>query len=205
MARSSRIAAAAGAVVALALLLAACGGSISIGASPEPTSTGPVTYTDKDYGYSISYDPLFTKGEPKDSASAGSSAVSSSIFVDEDGTLADGTYLDALKVTVYKLKRVVEASEVPMLEPSLQDTLDQLLGSMKNAKVLQPLTAVEIGGIPGFSVKYTFEDLGKTMTIASYFLFKGQYEYQIATQSASERWDELSDKFDQAVQSFTVK
>ncbi len=188
----------------LPLALAACSGSVNIGSSPSPS--GPVTYTDPEYGYSITHDAQFTKGESSDSVpAAGSSAVSGVIFADEDGTLASDTYLDAIKVSVYKLARSVKPDEVPGLKAELQGTVDDMLASMQNAEVIEPLTEVEVNGVPGFSVKYSFEDLGEQLTIASVFLFDGDREYQIATQSASGRWAELQSAFDEAVQSFTVK
>jgi hypothetical protein len=192
-------------VVALALALAACSGSVNIGTSSSPEPAGPVTYTDPTYGYSITYDGAFTKGKAKDSASAGGDSASDVIFADENGTVASDTYLDAIKVSVYDLARSVKPAEVPKLEKELQGIVDEVLASLKNAKVVEPLTAVEVNGVPGFKTKYTFDDLGKQLTMASVFLFKDAHEYQVSTQSVTERWDELQDKFESAVQSFTAK
>ena len=195
----------AAAAFALALALGACSGSVNIGTSSSPTPAGPVTYTDPDYGYSITYDGMFTEGKSKDSTSAGSSSASDVIFTDENGTVASDTYLDAIKVSVYDLARSVKPAEVPDLKKEMQGILDEVLASQKNAQVVQPLTFLKINGIPGFATKYTFEDLGQQLTIASVFLFKGAHEYQVSTQSATSRWDELKSRFESAVQSFTVK
>lgn len=200
--RPSRVAAPLLAVAAATLLLAGCGGSVSIGTSPE--STGPVTYTDADYGYSITRDGMFSEGTVKDGGSSSGNAVAEAIFVDKDGTRASDSYLDTIMVTVYELARSVKPSEVPDLEAEMQEMVDGLLGSLENATVVRKLAPVEVNGIPGFSVTYTFDDLGEQLTAASYFLFKDKYEYQVTIQSATDRWDELKGKFDQAVQSFTV-
>jgi hypothetical protein len=201
--RVARIVAPAAAVVALALSIAACGGSVSIGGSPEPT--GPVTYTDAEYGYSITRDAMFTEGKVKEGGPSTGSAVGEAIFVDENGTQASDSYVDTIMVTVYELARSVKASEVPEIEAEVQDMIDGLLASLQNAEVVKPLSSIEVNGVPGFSVEYTFDDTGKNLTAASAFLFRDKYEYQVTTQAATERWDELQGKFDEAVQSFTLK
>jgi hypothetical protein len=191
-------------LVALGFSLGACGGSFSIGTSPSPTS--PVTYTNSEYGYSITHDALFTEGtSKKGGAAAGSGSVQDVIFVDEDGAVAKDTYLDALKVSVYELARSVKASEVPGLKKELQGMLDEVLASLTNAEIVKPLTPVEVNGLPGFTITYTYEDLGEQLTMTSVFLFKGKYEYQIASQATSSHWGALKDKFARAVQSFTVQ
>lgn len=188
---------------AASLALAACSGSVSIGGSPSPT--GPVTYTDDEYGYSITRDAMFSEGTVKDVSASTGNAVAEAIFPDENGTLASGSYLDAIMVTVYELARSVEPAEVPDLKAEMQGMTDDLLASLTDPKVVQPLTETEVGGVPGFAITYTYEDLGKQLTAASFFLFRDKYEYQVTTQSVTARWDELKGKFQDAVQSFTLK
>jgi hypothetical protein len=190
-------------IAASALALGACGGSVSIGSEPSPT--GPVTYTDDEYGYSITRDAMFTEGTVKEVSASAGDAVAEAIFPDENGTLASGSYLDAIMVTVYELARSVEPAEVPDLKAEMQGMIDDLLASLTDPKVVRPLTETEVGGVPGFAITYTYEDLGKELTAASFFLFKDKYEYQITTQSVTERWDELKGRFQEAVQSFTLK
>jgi hypothetical protein len=79
------------------------------------------------------------------------------------------------------------------------------MASLTNPKIVQPLSAVEVNGVPGFAIKYTYEDLGEQLTMTAFFLFKDTYEYQVSTQSATARWDALKGKFAEAVQSFTLK
>lgn len=203
MPRSSHILAALVGVAIASLSLGACGGSVSIGGSPSPS--GPVTYTDDDYGYSITRDALFREGTPKETTAASGNAVAEAVFVDEDGTVASGSYLDAIMVTVYELARSVEPSEVPDLEAEMQGMIDDLLASVTAPEVVQPLSPIEVDGVPGFAIEYTYEDLGERLTAASFFLFKGKYEYQITTQSATDRWVELKGRFEEAVQSFRLK
>jgi hypothetical protein len=189
--------------VTASVALGACSGSVSVGSEPSPT--GPVTYTDDEYGYSITRDAMFSEGTVKDVSASAGNAVAEAIFADENGTLASGSYLDAILVTVYELARSVTPAEVPDLKAEMQEMIDDLLASLSDAKVVQPLTETEVGGVPGFAVTYTYEDLGKELTAASFFLFKDKYEYQITTQSVTERWDELKGRFQDAVQSFALK
>jgi hypothetical protein len=188
---------------ALALVAGACSGSISVGSSPSPT--GPVTYTNGAYGYSITHDARLVEGTSKGGAAAGSTSVSDVIFVDTHGAVAQDTYLDALKVSVYELARSVKPADVPGLRKELQGTLDEVLASLTDAKVVQPLAPTVVNGVPGFAIRYTYDDLGKHLTMTSVFLFKGAHEFQIATQATSDHWEALKGAFADAVKSFTVK
>lgn len=185
------------------LALGACGGSVSIGGSPSPT--GPVTFTDDEYGYSITRDAMFSEGKPEESTASSGNMVAEAVFVDKDGTVASGSYLDAVMVTVYEMARSVAPSEVPDLEGEMQGMIDDLLASVSASAVVQPLSPIEVNGVPGFAITYTYEDLGEELTAASFFLFKDKYEYQITTQAVSERWDELKGRFQDAVKSFSLK
>ena len=196
-------------VVAIAVLvLAACGGSVSVGSSPAGQSTGANgqnTYTNDQYGFSITPDAQLKKGDPTNSDGAGGSPVFQVIFADPNGAQSSSAYLDAQQVSVYKLTRSVKASEVPGLKSELTGMVDQLMSSLTDAQLVQKLTPVTVNGVPGFAIKYTFTDSGKALTMASVFLFKGEYEYQIASQAATEHWDALKGKFESGVQSFTVQ
>jgi hypothetical protein len=190
---------------AVSLLLTACSGSVSIGGSPSPTATGPVTFTNDQYGFSITHDAKFTQGKSKNGVQAGSGPVYDVIFADHNGARSADAYLDAIDVSVYELAREIKPSEVPKLKTELQGMLDQVMSPLTDVKVLQPLTRIDVNGVPGFVVKYTYTEAGEPVTITSLFLFKGKYEYQLATQAASKNWDALKSKFESAVQSFTVK
>jgi hypothetical protein len=194
----------------MALLLAACGGNASVGSdansdrgSPSPASAA--IFTSDEYGFSIAYDPRFTQGEPKTEASAGRGPVYDVIFADMNGARSGDAYLDTIDVSVYELARNVTQAQVLRLSGELHDMLAQATSSLSDLKIEAPLTKLAVDGVPGYSVRYTFTDAGRPITVTAYYLFKGKHEYQITTQAASEDWAALRSKMEAAVQSFRVR
>lgn len=186
------------------LALAACSGSGDSDSGDDASKDAPPTYTNDEYGFRITVDPRFTQGEPMTQTSTGE-AVFSIFFADKDGALASDRYVDAVQVSVYELAREVESSEVPGLKTEIQGVVDQLLSSAPSAEIVAPLEEVEVNGVPGFGLTYTYTDDGTEMTAVTFFLINGTYEYQITAQAASENWDALKGKLEGAVQTFTVK
>jgi hypothetical protein len=191
------------ALVGLTISAAACSASVSTGSSPKPG--GSQTYTNDQYGFTMTYDSQFSEGEPVEAASAGGSPVFDVVFADKGGTIIADRYVDAIEILVYELAREVEPAEVPKLKAEVQGVVDQLMTSASAATVVQPLEEVTVNGVPGFRFKYTYTEDGTELTAVTYFLFKGKYEYEITAQTTSANWDALKGKFEAAVQSFTVK
>jgi hypothetical protein len=196
-------------VAGLTLLLAACsgsgsGGTASSAASPS-ASAGTATYTNDQYGFTLSPDAQFTQGEPVAGASSGGSPVFSIVFADKKGTVISDRYVDAVQVSVYELARTVKPAEVPKLKAEIQGVVDQLMTSAAPAKVVQPLQEVTVNGVPGFAFKYTYTEGGKELTAVTFFLIKGKYEYQITAQTTSDNWGALKGKLEAAVQTLTIK
>ena len=199
-------------MAALAVAVTACGGS---GGSDDSsgsgdtgstaTSGGTTTYTNDQYGFSITYDTMFTQGEPVAGTGAGGSSVLDVVFADKDGPVVSDRYVDAIQVSVYELARDVKPKEVPKLKSEVQGIIDQMMSSISSAKVVEPLQEAEVNGLPGFAFKYTYAEGDTELTAVSFFLFEGKNEYQITCQSTSENWDGLKSKFDAAVGSFTVQ
>jgi hypothetical protein len=190
-------------LAALTLAVAACGGS---GESGGGSSDGGTTaYTNDQYDFAMTYDTRFTEGKPVEGTSAGASAVFDVVFADKQGTIVSDRYVDAIEVLVYELARQVKPGEVPKLKTEVQGVVDQLLTSASSAQVVEPLTEVTVIDVPGFRFSYTYDESGTELTAVTYFLFKGKYEYEITTQSATEKWEALSGTFDAAVQSFTIQ
>jgi hypothetical protein len=190
----------------LMLAIAGCSGS---GGSSDAGTGSPAgkttTYTNDQYGFSLTHDAQFTKGEPVAGAGAGGSSVFDVVFADKNGTTISDRYVDAIQVSVYELAREVKPAEVIKLKSELQGVVDQLMTSATSATVVEPLTAVTVNGVPGFSFKYTYTEGGTELTAVTFFLFKGKYEYEITAQTTSANWDALKGKLEAAVQTFTAK
>jgi len=190
-------------LAALALATAACGGS---GDSGGPSSGGGTeTYANDKYGFSITYDTLLTQGRPSAGTGSGPGSAFDIAFVDTGGTDIDGEYIDGIRVSVYELTRAVKPDEVPQLKPQADGVVAQLMDSLPSAQVTEPLQDVEIDGVPGFTISYTFTQQEVDVTAASYFLFSGTYEYELTEQASRQDWAKLRPVLDAAIQSFTVK
>ena len=199
------------AVAAAALALTACSASVSTGdesSSPSAdggTTTATKTYTNDQYGFSITYADRFTQGEPTEGTGAGGSSVLDVAFADKDGPVISDRYVNAVQTSVYELAREIKPSEVTQIKSELQGVVDQLMTSLPNGVVVEELSPVEVNGLPGFAFKYTYEEGGEELTAVTFFLFKGKYEYQITAQAVSADWESLKGDLESAVQSFTAQ
>lgn len=189
----------------LALTGAGCSGSGGSDTGDGSSSGGTTTYTNDQYGFTLTHDKQFSEGEPVAGAGAGGSSVFDVVFADKDGTTISDRYVDAIQVSVYELALEVKPAEVPKLKSELQSVVDQLMSSTTSAKVVEPLEEVTVNGVPGFGFKYTYTEGGTELTAATFFLFKGKYEYEITAQTTSDNWDALKGKLEAAVQTFTAK
>jgi hypothetical protein len=199
------------ALAALALAIAGCSASVTTGASSSPsasdagTTTSTKTYSNPQYGFSITYSDRFTQGEPVTGTGAGGSSVFDVVFADKSGPVVSDRYVNAIQVSVYELAREVKPSEVPKIKAELQGIVDQLMSSLPSAKVVERLSPVKINGVPGFAVKYTYTESGTPLTAVAFFLISGKYEYQITAQAAAADWDSLKGELEAAIKSFTVQ
>jgi hypothetical protein len=199
------------AVVAMALALAACSASVSTGddssspAADGGTTTSTETYTNDQYGFSITYSDALTQGKAAEGTGAGGSSVLDVAFADKDGPVISERYVNAVQTSVYELAREVKPSEVKGVKSELQGIVDQLMTSLPSSTVVEKLSPVEVNGVPGFAFKYTYEEGGKELTAVTFFLFKGKYEYQITAQAVSSDWEDIKGDLESAVQSFTVQ
>ena len=195
----------------LALALAGCSASVSTGDSSSPsgsdggTTTPTKTYTNDQYGFTITYAEKLTQGEPVAGTGAGGSSVLDVVFADKDGPVVSDRYVNAVQASVYELARELKPSEVKQIKTELQGIVDQLMKSLPAATVVEELSPVKVNGVPGFAFKYTYTEDGKDLTAVTFFLFKGKYEYQITAQAMTDQWDAIKGDLEAAVQSFTVK
>jgi hypothetical protein len=197
------------AVAVAVLVLAACGGSVSIGGSSPSstdggTTTSTKTYTNDQYGFAITYSDRFTQGTAAEGTGKGGSSVLDVAFADKNGPVVSDRYVNAVQTSVYQLARSLKPAEVKQIKGELQNIVDQLMASLPGSTVVEKLSPVTVNGVPGFAFKYTYTEGGKEMTAATFFLFKGQYEYQITAQAMTSDWDSLTGQLESAVQSFTV-
>lgn len=189
-------------LVLAGLALTGAGCSASGGSSSSGETS---TYTNDQYGFTLTHDKQFSEGEPVAGAGAGGSSVFDVVFADKDWTTISDRYIDAIQVSVYELALEVKPAEVPKLKSELQSVVDQLMSSTTSAKVVEPLEEVTVNGVPGFGFKYTYTEGGTELTAVTFFLFKGKYEYEITAQTTSDKWDALKSKLEAAVQTFTAK
>ncbi len=203
--QSRRILALVLALAALTLTAAACSASVSTGSSARPSSGAGKTYTNAQYKFSITPDPVFEQGKANDTSAAGSSAVFDIAFADANGTKVGGSTVDGVQVSVYKLTRVLKASEIPKLKKEFAGVVNQLMSGLTAGKIVQPLSLAQINGVPGFRLAYTFKKDTTEIAAITYFLIKGQYEYQLTGQASQQTWPALSPKLESTVKSFTVQ
>ena len=191
-------------LAALVLAATACSGS---GGSSGGSSTGggTETYTNGQYGFSLTYDTMLTQGTPSGGSSSGTGSAFDIAFVDANGTQSGSKYLDGLQVSVYVLARALKPSEVPGLKGQVEGIVNQLMAKLTSARVLEPLSTTTVNGVPGFTVSYSFVQEGVKLSAASYFLFAHEHEYEITGQASAGSWNELSPTLNAAIQSFTVK
>jgi hypothetical protein len=190
----------------VAFAIVGCSGSGgSGGATGGSSPAGTATYTNDQYGFSITPDAQFTQGEPVQGTGTGGASVLDVVFADKNGTTVADRYVDAIQVSVYALARSVKPAEVPKLKKEVQGVVDQMMSSISTGKIVAPLEEVTVNGVPGFAFKYTYTQDGQPVTAVAFFLVKGKYEYQVTAQAASGKWDALKGKLEGAVQTFKAR
>ena len=191
------------ALAGLSVAAAACSASVSTGDLSTPG--GSKTYSNDQYGFSITYDTMFVQGESTGGTSGGSGSLFDIAFADPGGAKIGGKLVDGLQVSVYKLSRAVKPGEVAGLKTEFQGLVSQLLGSLGGAKTTKPLSLTQINGVPGYTCAYAYTEDSVNVTATTYFLIKGQSEYQVTEQASRDNWAKLSPQLQAAVDSFTVK
>jgi hypothetical protein len=192
------------ATIALVAALAA-GCSASVGSSSG--STDLVTYDNAEYGFSLQHQERFSEtGDTSYGTTGGSGAAFNIGFVDPEGATTEGgtTGIDGILVSVYQMKQSIEPEQVPLLRDSLESVVAGLKKNQPDA-LFQPLEETTVNGTPGFKMAYTMPSGGEQLVAETYFLIKGDKEYQLTIQSAEENWEANKPALQQSVDSFTVK
>ena len=184
----------------------------SLGGTSTETSTTEAalggdarTYTDATYGYTFQYPGAWQidTGATTD-ATAGGSATGAVGAFDPSGTKANGTYVDLMVVSTYKLNLTITNDMLPSLESEIQNVLAGVEAQTSDVQIVSPLVLAEAAGLRGYTVTYTFTKDAIPTTATLYFLFKGDMEYQLSTQAATVDWDKNQNIFTAMVASFTA-
>ena len=176
-----------------------------------PTTTVDVlgadakTYTDSASGFSFKYPAAWDidTGATTDAHSGGTSTSSVGAY-DPNGTQAGGVFIDLMVVSTYKLNITVTDDLIPSLQSEIQTVLDGLEGQASSIQIVAPLAQTERAGLKGYQVTYTFDKDGVPATSTLYFLFKGDMEYQVSIQAATDHWDKDQAIFAAMVAGFTA-
>ena len=202
--------------VALAMGLAGCSGSaeVSVGGSSTPAASPTAeqsvaadtqTYTSDKYGFSFQYPPPFEqKGDTSWEAESGASSADSVAVFDTEGTQVGGQYRDAFVVNVYQLNQEITDADLEAVKAELESNVIPQLEQSSQDMTISDLTPVTVSGLNGYQADATFSVDGTPMSSRLYFLFDGDLEYQLLTQSATDRWEELQPAFEQMVNSFAI-
>ena len=113
------------ALAALTLALAGCSGSVDVGSDGSPSSDGGTTtstktYTNDQYGISITYSDQLTQGDPVSGTGAGAAPSSMSCSPTRTGLSWRTSTSTPSRYSVYELGREVKASEVPQIKSRAQ-------------------------------------------------------------------------------------
>jgi hypothetical protein len=187
----------------VAVGLTACGSSSS---STKPSSS-PVTrtYTNTDYGFSLSYPGnLVESTDTSYNTAAGGGAKLTVGFVDPSGTKIGDIFVDGIAVSVYALTTEITADLMPRFKSELEGVVAQMQQQDPTAQMTQVETAA-INGVPGYKLGTTYDNQGTKMRSVTYFLVKGRIEYQVTGQATEQDWAKYATRFDAAVNSFTVQ
>jgi hypothetical protein len=201
--------------IALVIGLGGCSSSSDSGsggesASPtaEATTQAPAdltTFTSDKYGFSFQYAPPFEEKTDTtwEAQSDASSADTVAVF-DVEGTQVGGQYRDAFVVNTYQLNAEITDENLDQVAAELEQTvIPQLENSSEDMQITE-LVSTEVNGLKGFQADATFTVEDTPMSSTLYFLFDGNLEFQLLTQAATERWEELQPTFEQMVNSFQV-
>jgi hypothetical protein len=189
-----------GLVIMLVLLMGG-GGSSGGGGQPAAGATstlaagqagqqaqGAGVYTDAQHGYSLTCPSGWQvlKGVVAQGTS-GATAVSRISVVDPVGTSVGGDYVDLVHVSLYQLSAAVDASMLAV-RSQVEAVVADLQRQSSNPQVIEPLTEVTVGAMPGFRATFSFTSDGVSLTNTMYFLFSGNREYQLTLQAATSVW-----------------
>lgn len=199
MHRMRRLTAAAVALATIALALTACGSGD--GSSDD---AGPTTYRNDEHGFIITYGSTFEEGVSREGNGGDRSPVFEIAFPAPEGATIDDKYVDGVRVSVYTLSRKLKPAEVRKLKDAFVEVVDGMLASLGDAEVTDTLKPMELNGVPGFNLGYTYRQGDTTIKSVAFYLVKDKREFHVTGQATLEDWDELAPELEAAIMSFTV-
>jgi hypothetical protein len=197
--RRTRLGLVALSLATFAALLGACGSTTT--ESPP----APKTYTNDQYGFSMTYDGRFEEGPTTGDASAASRNAFLIAFPDKNGPMVNDTYADGLQVNVYALPRKLKPAEVPLLKKQVTKDATSIVAAVPGGKLEQPVEKITVNGVPGFSFGYSYLESDTPIRAKVNFLFKGQYQYALTGKATADTWDAMQPQLESTLLSFTVK
>jgi hypothetical protein len=184
------------------------GESASPTAEASPSSALPAdakTFTSDKYGFSFQYAPPFEeKSDTTWQAESEASAADTVAVFDVEGTQVGGQYRDAFVVNTYQLNTEITDENLDQVATELEQNVIPQLEQSSDEMQISELVSTEVNGLKGFQADATFSVDGTPMSSTLYFLFDGNLEFQLLTQSATDRWEELQPTFTAMVDSFQV-
>jgi hypothetical protein len=191
------------ALLAMAIVLSACGSSAGTSGGTSGGSGDTKTYTDSSYGYSFAYPASWqTQNDTSVDVTAGANAAGGVGVFNPHGAKAGSIYIDLLLVSVYKLTKTIDDSMLPQLKSEIESVLQSLESQGPDLKVEQALAETTAAGMKGYDVTYSFTKDGAPCTSTLYFLFNGNIEYQLTTQASNDNWAADQSIFDAMIASF---
>ncbi len=91
-----------------------------------------------------------------------------------------------------------------MRAAAFRSIVKKMLATLPGARAALPVKFITLNGTPGYQAAYTFVLNGTPMNAVSYFLVKGQREYQLSAQASQKTWGSVQPLFRQAVDTFRV-
>jgi hypothetical protein len=188
----------------ITILLAACGSADGTSTSTK-SPPAPKTYTNDQYGFTMTYDGRFEEGPATDEPSAAGGNVFQIAFPDENGPTVNDTYADGLQVNVYKLPRSVKPAEVPALKKDIAKAAKSIVASLPGGGIEEPVDRIVVNGVPGFTFGYSYVENDTPVRATSSFLYKGQYQYTLTGQATSDTWHSMQPQLESTLESFTIQ
>lgn len=202
-------------VLSLSWALPGCSFNVSCG-TEEPAATtenpagtteaasGPLTYTDADYGYSFAYPSDWRLDEDSSAEVEGGIAAAKGVSaIDPKGAKGDEFYVDLFQVSIYELNITIDEAALPEVKPQLEQMIAGIGSQDPSWEVLEAMSEAEVGGLSGFKTLVTHLMDGRQVKSRLYFLFDGRTEYELMLQAATESWDAIQPDFEAILASFT--
>src|SRR5688500_4273230 len=189
----------AAALLALALVTVACGGSsddepeVTSGSEEEQDGTG--TYDEN--GVTFEYPGGWDEFPAEASATTTGSNELWSATVGPDRT-------NLVNITAYRLNIAVTEDNLDSIEAELDEVIQGVV-DQAGGEITDGPTASEVAGFPAYT--YTWEGVevdGEPKDSSAYFLFNDDVEYFFNCQFSAETEDEVQTGCDQILESFEV-